>query len=268
MRARLPDLVLGVRRGEPDAQGLPAPCRHGAPHGCYSGPPGRSSWSGAGSSGRPAAAAHRRQACHTQRRNAAGCTLSARATSPSGWPTPTSPTAWTRTVVGYDLDPSLRSSGSGLPGMPDRPGPSGGVLIPAFVVVLAAGAAGGWAASHRSASRIASVCCCSRRRPSSPSTSCTSKVNPGGPGRARRAWPPWPRLVGRPAAGSRGCRSGSGRGLELGLGVGMCGSVLASLASPAQPVPCDRRVPARPGSGEAEGLAGVSHLVRIVSRSR
>ena len=43
---------------------------------------------------------HPRHACQTQRRTAAGCTPSTRATSPTGRPAPTSPTAWTRTAVG------------------------------------------------------------------------------------------------------------------------------------------------------------------------
>lgn len=56
--------------------------------------------------GRPLAVPHPRHACQTQRRTAAGWTPSTRATSPTGRPAPTSPTAWTRTAVGsVDHDP-------------------------------------------------------------------------------------------------------------------------------------------------------------------
>jgi hypothetical protein len=62
---------------------------------------------------------HRCQACQTQRRSAAGCTPSAPATSPTGWPAPTSPTAWTRTALGeVDHDPPP----SRPPGPPEGPG--------------------------------------------------------------------------------------------------------------------------------------------------
>jgi len=76
---------------------------------------------------RPMAVPHRRQACQTQRRTAAGCTPSARATSPTGWPAPTSPTAWTRTA-GEELDhdpPRSRPLGP-----PDQPGPFGSGIGP------------------------------------------------------------------------------------------------------------------------------------------
>jgi hypothetical protein len=72
-----------------------------------------------------------------------------------------------------------------------------------------------WAASHASTAAIASACCCASRRPASPPSSCTSRVNPGGPGRARRARPrAWPAV---------GSRAGVGRG----SGLGMHGSLLA-----------------------------------------
>jgi hypothetical protein len=94
---------------------------------------------------------------------------------------------------------------------------------------VAAGGVGGWAASQASTAATASVCSCARRRPASPPSSCTSYVNPGGPGRARR-----PRLLWRwPAAGSRGAGLRGG----LGLGLSMHGSLLARprrLAPPAE----------------------------------
>jgi len=97
------------------------------------------------------------------------------------------------------------------------------VLCPTGVPMAAVAAAdpaaalgvGGWAASHASTAAIASACCCASRRPASPPSSCTSRVNPGGPGRARRARPrAWPAV---------GSRAGMGRG----SGLGMHGSLLA-----------------------------------------
>jgi transposase len=78
---------------------------------------------------------------------------------------------------------------------------------------------GGWPASQASTAAIASVCCCARRQPASPSTSCTSMVNPGGRGRGRRA-----RLRPSPAAAAAASRAG---GLGQGSGLGMHGSLLA-----------------------------------------
>jgi hypothetical protein len=196
---------------------------------------------------------HRRQACQTQRRTAAGCTPSARATSPTGRPAPTSPTAWTRTAVGYldhDLPPSRP------PGPSEGPGPVGsdvdapqrpGVLVCVLAAAASAGrgwaghvpvgvavgcptglpaaadpaaAVGGWAASQASTAATASVCSWSRRRPASPPSTCTSMINPGGPGRGRRG-----RLRRWPMAASRAAGVGSG-----GLGWGMRGSLLTTAA--------------------------------------
>ena len=155
-------------------------------------------------------APHPRHACQTQRRTAAGCTPSARATSPTGRPAPTSPTAWTRTAVGSVYRDPPPSTLPGLPGWPGRFGLGVGAppLPPVLVCVLAPAApaglggtgrvpvgiaglcptglpiaavaadpvapVGGWAASHASTAATASVCSCASRRPASPPSSCTS----------------------------------------------------------------------------------------------
>jgi hypothetical protein len=64
--------------------------------------------------------------------------------------------------------------------------PTGLPVASVGVDPVAAVGVGGWAASHASTAAIASVCSCARRRPASPPSSCTSMVNPGGPGRGRR----------------------------------------------------------------------------------
>jgi hypothetical protein len=179
--------------------------------------------------GQAHAVPHSCQACQTQRRSAAGCTPKTRATSPTGQPAPTSPTACTRTDLGsvhHDPPPSRPPRPPGWPeaselgvGPPPLPPVPRCVLLPAAhagcgrasrvpvrVAGLcstgmpaaaadpaAAGGVGGWAASQASTAAIASVCSWSRRRPASPPSSCTSMVNPGGPGRGRRGrrrrWP-------------------------------------------------------------------------------
>jgi len=159
---------------------------------------------------RPMALPHPRHACQTQRRTAAGCTPSTRATSPTGRPAPTSPTAWTRTAVGSVYRDPPPSTPPGLPGWPGRFGLGVGAppLPPVLVCVLAPAApaglggtgrvpvgiaglcptglpiaavaadpvapVGGWAASHASTAATASVCSCASRRPASPPSSCTS----------------------------------------------------------------------------------------------
>ncbi len=126
----------------------------------------------------------------------------------------------------------------------DRTGriPAGvAVLCPTDVPMAADPAAavgvGGWTASQASTAAIASVCSWSRRRPASPPSSCTSMVNPGGPGRGRRGRPrPWP------AAASRAA------GVDPeGLGWGMPDSLLAN--------GCWRRRPSSTAGGSGGSVA-------------
>jgi hypothetical protein len=94
------------------------------------------------------------------------------------------------------------------------------VLCPTGLPMAAdlAVAVGGWPASQASTAAIASVCSWSRRRPASPPSSCTSMVNPSGPGRGRRGrLRPWLAAASRAAGVALG-----------GLGWGMDGSLLAN----------------------------------------
>jgi hypothetical protein len=111
----------GSRAPTLSGRGFDEFCLSTCPHPTLPAGGAHSDHDGSGLSGwvRPMAVPRLCQACQTQRRTAAGCTPSARATSPTGRPAPTSPSAWTRTAVGElgHYPPPSR-----LAGPPEGPG--------------------------------------------------------------------------------------------------------------------------------------------------
>jgi hypothetical protein len=234
--------------------------------------------------GQAHAVPHSCQACQTQRRSAAGCTPKTRATSPTGQPAPTSPTACTRTDLGsvhHDPPPSRPPRPPGWPeasdlgvGPPPLPPVPRCVLLPAAhagcgrasrvpvrVAGLcstgmpaaaadpaAAGGVGGWAASQASTAAIASVCSWSRRRPASPAQQLRLDGEP---------WRPW-------SWPSRAAAALAGGGLVGGWrGPRRVGEVHARLLARHG---CWRRRPSPVVRGW--GAVGVLYPIPILSRSR